>query len=179
MTIDKLRTAFAAGALTLLAAQAANAQQAADTPLAPAPGCTATSKQLEANKRLAMSFFSAPSAEQRVALADPSYKQHNPVFVKRGAVDKISDYDEFKKTFLGRSATTPAVPSGPAGNVFEIVTAECDIVTIVHKRYVQDPTMAAGTFYAAYTFDVFRIANGKLTEHWDGAQITAPATNQP
>lgn len=48
----------------------------------PDAGCTATSAQLEANKKVAMAFF-APGAD-RVALADPSYKQHNPAFIKGG-----------------------------------------------------------------------------------------------
>ena len=46
----------------------------------PDAGCTATPAQIEANKKVAMAFF-APGAD-RVALADPSYKQHNPAFIK-------------------------------------------------------------------------------------------------
>ena len=37
----------------------------------PAPGCTATAAQLEANKKVAMEFFRA-AGEARVALADTS-----------------------------------------------------------------------------------------------------------
>ena len=48
--------------------------------VAPQAGCTATPAQLEANKKVAMAFF-APNAD-RVALADPSYKQHNSAFIK-------------------------------------------------------------------------------------------------
>ena len=48
---------------------------------------------------------------------------------------------------------------------------ECDIVTIIHKNYRQDPTAAPGTFYEVFTFDTFRVKNGKFTEHWDGAAI--------
>jgi predicted SnoaL-like aldol condensation-catalyzing enzyme len=53
--------------------------------------------------------------------------------------------------------------------------AECDLVTIVHKNYRQDPTAPAGTFYEVFTFDTFRVRNGKLVEHWDGAVINPPA----
>jgi predicted SnoaL-like aldol condensation-catalyzing enzyme len=53
--------------------------------------------------------------------------------------------------------------------------AECDLVTIIHKNYRQDPTAPAGTFYEVFTFDTFRVRNGKLTEHWDGAVINPPA----
>ena len=49
--------------------------------VAPQAGCKATPAELEANKKVAMAFF-APNAD-RVALADPSYKQHNPAFIPR------------------------------------------------------------------------------------------------
>ena len=152
--------------------------------VAPEAGCTATPAQLEANKKVAMQFF-APGAD-RVALADPSYKQHNPAFVKGGREAKLSDYDYFKSRFGGPPAGRQggqgvgrgqaAGPQPPAGNPLEIVMAECDLVTIIHKNNRQDPTAAAGTFYEVFTFDTFRVRNGKLVEHWDGAVINPPAT---
>src|SRR5256885_16527506 len=150
----------------------------AQTPLPPqqanpAPGCTATPAQLEANRKVAMEFFRAAGAD-RVALADPTYKQHNPAFKKRAEDNKVSDYEEFKAAFAnppqrgGGPGRGPAAgPAPPQGNPFEIVTAECDIVTVVHKNYRQDPTAEAGKFYEVFTFDTFRVKNGKLGEHWD------------
>jgi predicted SnoaL-like aldol condensation-catalyzing enzyme len=138
----------------------------------PTPGCHVSAKELATNKRVAMEFFRTRGAE-RVALADPSYKQHNPVFKKRGEARHESDYDEYKSFFSNppRQPEPAAGPRPPQGNPFEIVTAECDIVTIVHKVYRQDPTEPPGTFYEAFTFDTFRVHNGKLVEHWDGALI--------
>jgi len=172
-------TAGLAAALVLTAA-AASAQQSA-----PTPGCTATPAQLEANKKVAMEFF-RPGAD-RVALADPSYKQHNPAFVKGGREAKLSDYEYFKSRFGGPRAGGPGGggagagrgtaegPQPPQGNPLEVVMAECDLVTVVHKNFRQDPTAAAGTFYEVFTFDTFRVRNGKLVEHWDGAVINPPA----
>lgn len=147
----------------------------------PAPGCTATPAQLEANKKVVMEFFRT-TGEARVALADPSYKQHNPAFKKRAEDNKVSDYEEFKSTFLAQAADRGGAGRGPAtgqqppaGNPFEVVTAECDIVTIVHKNNRQDPTAEPGKFYEVFTFDTFRVRNGKLVEHWDGAVINPPA----
>ncbi len=77
-------SARVAMALVLLASQAF-----AQTPTL-APGCTATPAQLEANKKVAMEFF-RPGVD-RVALADPTYKQHNPAFVKGGREANLSDY---------------------------------------------------------------------------------------
>lgn len=173
-------TLLPALAVTLSFAPAALAQ--APAPPAqqsnPAPSCTATPAQLEANRKVAMEFFRV-NGEARVALADPSYKQHNPAFKKRAEDNKVSDYEEFKQAFAGGGRRGgPGGPGGaaagprpPAGNPFEIVTAECDIVTIVHKNYRQDPTAEPGKFYEVFTFDTFRVKNGKLVEHWDGAVI--------
>ncbi len=86
-------------ALALCGADGAIAQQAPLVPANPTPGCTATQAQLEANKKLVLSFFTSQGAD-RVALADESYKQHNHAFKKRAENEKISDYEEFKKTFM-------------------------------------------------------------------------------
>ena len=144
----------------------------------PAPGCTATSAQLEVNKKVALEFF-RPGAD-RVALADPSYKQHNPAFKKRAEDNKVSDFEEFKAAFSpagrgGGGGRGPAAgPQPPQGNPLEVVTAECDIVTVIHRNYRQDPTAEPGKFYEVFTFDSFRVRNGKLVEHWDGAVINPP-----
>jgi predicted SnoaL-like aldol condensation-catalyzing enzyme len=155
----------------------AQAQQPAPVQANPAPGCTASPAEIAANKKVATQFFVTRGAD-RVALADPTYKQHNPAFKKRGEDEKISDYDEFKNTFLALAAAPPPAPAAgpqpPAGNPFEVITAECDIVTVVHKNFRQDPTAAPGKFYEVFTFDTFRIRNGKLVEHWDGAVINPP-----
>ena len=165
--------------LALFGTATANAQQL-PTPANPAPGCTATPAQLEANKKLAVQFYAGTNAA-RLPLIDPSWKQHNPAFVKRAQDAKISDYDEFKATFVDRpAAARPAPAPGavqpPRGNQFEIVMAECDFVTVIHKTYRQDPTAEPGKFYEAFSFDTFRVgANGKFVEHWDGAAINPPA----
>jgi len=146
----------------------------------PAPGCTATAAQLADNKKVAMEFFRAQGAD-RVALADPSYKQHNPAFKKRAEDNKVSDYEEFKAAFAnppgrGGGGRGPATgPTPPQGNPYEVVTAECDIVSVIHKNFRQDPTAEPGKFYEVFTFDTFRVKNGKLVEHWDGAVINPPS----
>jgi predicted SnoaL-like aldol condensation-catalyzing enzyme len=146
----------------------------------PTPGCTATPAQLEANKKVVMAFFD-PTAD-RLALADPSYKQHNPAFKKRAEDNHVSDYEEYKAAFgaarggggRGRGPQGDG-PRPPQGNQLEVVTAECDIVSVIHKGYRQDPTADPGKFYEVFTFDTFRVKDGKLVEHWDGAVINPPA----
>jgi predicted SnoaL-like aldol condensation-catalyzing enzyme len=172
----------------LVVAGSAAAQQAPQPIVNPTPGCTATPAQIEEVRKAGIAFTRSQGAE-RVALADPSYKQHNPAFVKGAREAGLSDYDYFKQRFGGppaaRQGGAPAAgraqgagPAGaapPAGNPTEIVMVECDLVTIIHKNFRQDPTAPAGTFYEVFTFDTFRVRNGKLTEHWDGAVINPPA----
>ena len=43
-------------------------------------------------------------------------------------------------------------------------------VTVVHK-IPSGSDRRAGTFFEVFTFDTFRVRNGKLVEHWDGAVI--------
>ena len=158
-----------------LTAASAFAQQ---VPANPAPGCSATPADLALNKKVVMSFFD-PNMSQadRVALADPTYKQHNPADKKIGDNNHLGDYDQFVKNFGpgGRTLGRGGQPGAPQGNPLEIVTAECDIVTVIHKNYRQDPTAEPGKFYEVFTFDTYRVKNGKLTEHWDGAVINPPA----
>ena len=166
--------------LTLLLAMLLPAVDPAQMPAPPvqanpAPGCTATPAQLEANRKVVTKFFQTSGAD-RVALADVTYKQHNPVFIKRAADNHVSDYEEFKNAFLAQAAG-PVRGLGlgptPPGNPLEIVTAECDIVTVIHRNFRHDPT-APGKLYEGFTFDTFRVKDGKLVEHWDDASINPP-----
>lgn len=177
MRLRLASTLIAAFAVTLLPSATVPAQDSTPAvPANPTLGCSASPAELEANKKLAMDFF-RDSGEARVALLDVSYKQHNPVFMQRAQQDHLSDYEEARNAFLAQ-AKGPIVGLGlgptPPGNRFEIVTAECDIVTIVHSGFRHDPT-GQNAFYEAFTFDTFRVRGGKLVEHWDGASVSTPS----
>src|SRR5437667_6614429 len=127
---------FAVGFLVFAAPAFAQAPLPPALQANPASGCTATPAQLDATRKVAMEFFRAQGAD-RVALADPSYKQHNPAFKKRAEDNKVSDYEEFKAAFAnppqrggGPGRGPGAGPAPPAGNPYEVVTAECDIVSV-------------------------------------------------
>ena len=178
-----MSTTFSVVLGLLMVAGTAAAQAPAPQPIVnPTPGCTATPAQIEQVRQAGIAFTRSTGAA-RVALADPSYKQHNPAFVKGAREAGMSDYDYFKARFGGPPAARAggpapaanAAPAPPPGNPTEIVMVECDLVTVIHKNNRQDPTAAPGTFYEVFTFDTFRVRNGKLVEHWDGAVINPPA----
>ena len=171
---SKLTTALA---ILLLPSVAIMAQDlTAPAQANPAPGCKASPAEVEANRKVAMDFFRV-SGEARVALLDPAYIQHNPVLLQRAQQEHLSDYEEARSAFLAQ-ATGPVLGLGlgptPPGNRFEIVTAECDLVTVIHSGFRNDPT-GQSKFYEAFTFDTFRVKGGKLVEHWDGASLSAPS----
>ena len=100
-------------AFFLLANVAAFAQQIPQQ-MNPKPGCTSTPEQMEATKKAALDFAFL-TGEAKVALADPSYVQHQPVQHKRAQAEGISDYEIFKKTFLGQAAA-PTAAQGAGAN---------------------------------------------------------------
>ena len=51
-------------------------------------------------------------------------------------------------------------------------------MSVIHKNSRQHPTPEPGKFYEVFTFDTFRIRNGKLVEHCDGAVINPPAAGR-
>ncbi len=190
--MDIRKTSFVAVAAALVASAAALAQQpaapAAPVIASPSQNCTLTPAEIAANRKVALAFFTA-TGDDRVALADPTYKQHNAQFKKRAEEAKITDFEEFRNSFSsaalaargqgrqgggGAGGGRAAAPTPPdRGNQFEVVTTECDITTVIHRAWRQDP-VTEGRWFEAFTFDAFRVKNGKLVEHWDPAVITAP-----
>jgi predicted SnoaL-like aldol condensation-catalyzing enzyme len=137
--------------------------------------------RLAENKKIASAFF-APgvTADDRYALLHDEYIQHNPVF-KKAADEAGVNYKQGFKDMMTRNmanpppAPDPKVPAPPQGNPLYQVLAEGDLVFIMRQQFRQDPTKEPGNFYEAFAWDTFRIKDGKLYEHWDGAVINPPA----
>jgi hypothetical protein len=66
-----------------------------------------------------------------------------------------------------RAATHSDTPTGWS------IQAEGDYVTLSFVREYDDPT-AAGKRYTTTWFDMFRIVDGKVAEHWDSAMKGTP-----
>jgi predicted SnoaL-like aldol condensation-catalyzing enzyme len=116
--------------------------------------------KLAANKKLVFDVYRLIIQAGRTDLAPQyfteDYIQHNPnVATGRAAMM------EFMKR------TRPVRPIQPH-ITFPVIAimAEGDLVMVATVSYAPDPE-SPGHKYAGTHFDLFRIANGKIAEHWD------------
>ncbi len=116
--------------------------------------------KLAANKKLVFDMWRAIIQGAHTELAPQyftrSYIQHNPnVATGRDAMVQYM------------KSTRPVRPIDPT-ITFPVIAimAEGDKVLIATVSYTPDPT-APGTKYPGTHFDLFRIEDGKIAEHWD------------
>lgn len=119
--------------------------------------------RLAENKRLVYDFWREVFEGGHMELADKymaaSYIQHNPS-VPTGRAAFIDFFSRFVKP-------QPVEPKIKAPLV--AIVAEGDYVVLSFVRELPEPADAAKVYTTTW-FDMFRIENGKIAEHWDGAQ---------
>jgi predicted SnoaL-like aldol condensation-catalyzing enzyme len=118
--------------------------------------------RVAANKRLVYDFWREVFEGGHLDLADKymaeDYIQHNPN-VPTGRAAFV--------TFFGRIAKPkPVAPRITSPLV--AITGEGDLVTLAFAREYPDPRNP-GAKYTTTWFDMFRIENGRIAEHWDPA----------
>ena len=140
---------------------------------------------VEQNKTMAQELFSVSMAQRVAVLAkleSPDFVDHNPMFALFDKLNNVSGsaglrlfFATMRKLNAGGMARRGAArgPASPAGNALYQVMARPDFFMVIHEQYRPEPSNP-GKFYAVYTFDAFRVANGMLTEHWDGATLPSP-----
>ena len=118
---------------------------------------------VEANKKLVLDFFRVVFDAQNVAAADdflaPDYVQHNPLVA--------TGRDGFVKYFRGKWKEPRPVQAALRNPPAEVV-AEGDFVMVMWKANRPEPKDKSRT-YESFWFDLFRVKDGKLAEHWDNA----------
>jgi predicted SnoaL-like aldol condensation-catalyzing enzyme len=126
--------------------------------------------RLAANKQVAFDFWrtvlDAGHADQAGKYLDENYIQHNPVIpTGRAAIVGM----------LSKATPKPIQPT-VAGLVN--VVADGDTVILAFVDEEPDPRKP-GAKYTTTRFDMFRIQNGKIMEHWDNMRIGAGPPGGP
>ena len=125
--------------------------------------------RLAQNKRLVYDFwrevFEAGHLDLAPKYMAESYLQHNPN-VPTGRAAFVEFFGRFKKPGPIQSKVSAPLVS---------ITAEGDLVVLGFVRELPDPN-EPGHKYTTTWFDMFRLENGKIAEHWDPAEKQPPRT---
>ena len=118
--------------------------------------------RLEENKRLVYNFWREVFEAGHMELAEKymaeSYVQHNPN-VPTGRAAFVEFFSKFKKPKdIEPKVAAPLVS----------ITAEGSIVVFSFARELSDPKDPSKKYTTTW-FDMFRLENGKIAEHWDPA----------
>ena len=149
-------------ALALLAG-AASAQVAVQAAANQEALLASADPHLAANKRLVYDFWREVFEGAHMEFADKylaeSYIQHNPN-VPTGRAAFVEFFAKVRK---------PAPIEARIKMPLVAIVAEGDYVVLSFAREGTDPKDATRKFSTTW-FDMFRIENGKIAEHWDPAQ---------
>ena len=114
--------------------------------------------QLAANKKLVFdmwrTFLTAHHIDEADKFLAPEYHQHNP--------NAETGLAGVKAYFTALKLEPTPVPAEIPGLVS--IVAERDLVVM---SFVRNGTDKEGKPYTTTAFDMFRVANGKIVEHWD------------
>jgi predicted SnoaL-like aldol condensation-catalyzing enzyme len=129
--------------------------------------------KLEANKKLLFDFFRlGANLDARTKMLADDYTQHNPRFLKMDEVTHAKGKDAWAAAI--RAAQGHARLTDPDFNLRSTpvaVVAEGEYVVAIYKATLPDPDDPTKT-YEAFNFEMVRIRDGKLAEHWDALKLT-------
>lgn len=170
----KQSVAYVLGIAILLCSLTSNAQ----VPVTPGADQQAMLKSSEpkvaANKKLVYDFwrevFEAGHMEKVDQYMAETYIQHNPMV----ATGRKPFVDFFSMRFRSGAKPIESTVKQPLVTIL----GDGDYVTMVFARELPHPSKP-GDKYTTTWFDMFRIENGKIAEHWDPAEIRAPAVPKP
>jgi len=118
--------------------------------------------QLAANKQLVYDFFRVVLRAQQLDQAGDfmagDYIQHNPN-ADTGLEGFLAYFREFGE---GPQPVQPVLPNLVA------IQAEGEYVTLSFVREYEEPGLPDETYTTTW-FDMFRVVDGKIVEHWDPA----------
>ncbi len=123
--------------------------------------------RLAAHKKLCYEFYRIVLRGRRLDQAEKymhdDYIQHNP-----NAETGIKGFKDFFSKLGGELPLLETLVD------LVWIMAEGDMVTLAFRREHDDPSHP-GQKYTTTWFDMFRVAGGKIAEHWDPATKPVPA----
>ena len=151
----------------------------AQVPVTPGPDQQAMLKssdpKVAKNKKLVYDFwrevFEAGHMEKIDQYMAETYIQHNPMV----ATGRQPFIDFFTKI---RFRNGPKPVQATVQQPLVTILGDGDYVTMVFARTLDNPNKP-GEKYTSTWFDMFRIENGKIAEHWDPAELRAAGAPPP
>jgi len=162
------RLTFVGGAGLLLAASISMASESINPPTNPqVPPMNAQEKK---NLDMVMTWWREVLYAGHLDLAPKyqaeNYIQHNPN-INTGRAAFVEFFGK-----IGRKPMDPIPAAMPKDRMPVVAGAKGGYVWLIFEQEAKDPRDAAKTYHFN-TFDVLRIENGKVQEHWDSAQKMA------
>jgi predicted SnoaL-like aldol condensation-catalyzing enzyme len=152
-----MRALFSVACALLVGAPAA-AQVPVEPHSAPLTLLESSDATLAANKKLVFDFWRtvlvAHHVDRAAEFLAEDYIQHNPN-VATGRAAFVEFFGQF-----------PRAPIEPQIDGLVSIVAERDVVVLAFRRELPD-LENEGQTYTTTWFDMFRIADGKIVEHWD------------
>ena len=163
-SIKMKSTFFAILTVTFILASSITFGQLPVKPLAPQDQLLKSDNQtLESNKKLVYDmwreFLEGGHLEVAEKYFDENYMQHNP----NAATGRKAVVDFFSKFSKPQTIVDTIKTSVVA------IIAERDLVMLSFVREIPDPADKSKKYTTTW-FDMFRIENGKIAEHWDCAE---------
>jgi predicted SnoaL-like aldol condensation-catalyzing enzyme len=130
----------------------------------------------EANKELVRDFYAALEEAQASGTMRTKGRSIVERFIAPDYIQHRPGEQNGREAMIHNTESAPSMPGGamPPAKLVALV-AEGDLVVQVTSRDLPDP--ATGTTKPALIWNMFRVKDGKLAEHWDA--LPAAMTGQP
>jgi predicted SnoaL-like aldol condensation-catalyzing enzyme len=117
---------------------------------------------LESNKKVVAEFYRLVFEPRNTDLLEQ--------FVAEDFVEHSPGLPNGRDNLAKLIKSLPAPPNDDVGpalrNAPALIAAEGDLVTYIFEQTQPDPGDATKT-YERFSFDAFRVKNGRIVEHWD------------